>query len=244
MRIRSGTHTASDLAFLNTRLITNLEVSVDSLPPMVHLVASNKQAQIINATNLNGIESRAYKYKSNFTEEGNKDTCTELTRELHTQFNQKGINEITLKLGARVMLIKNLSVEEGLVNGSVGTISKFEVIEPSEPPYPRVKFDNGVNRLIVPVEWELELSSGSETSVSKATQLPLMLCWAITIHKSQSLTLDQAIMDLSGCFCEHQVYVALSRVRGLNGLYLESFDPKKIVVNRKVVEFLSRNEKQ
>ena len=246
MRIRNGTHTTEDLDLLGTRLVKNLKANnkLGSLPPMVHLVASNKQAQIINLTNLNDIKSTAFKYKSNFTEEGNRDVCAELTKELHNQFNQKGINEITLKNGARVMLIKNLSVEEGLVNGSVGTVTKFEFVSgPDENPYPWVKFDNGVERLIAPVEWELELSSGAETNVSKATQLPLMLCWAITIHKSQSLTLDGAIMDLSACFCEHQIYVALSRVRSLDGLYLESFDPKKIVVNEKVKAFLKSIEK-
>jgi len=241
MRIRKGTHTPADIELLNTRLLKNNDIT-SSLPPMVYLVASNKHAQIINTTNLNGIDSKGYKYNSKFIEEGHKDICSELTRELHAQFNQKGINEITLKLGARVMLIKNISVEEGLVNGSVGTITKFEESEHGESPYPRVKFDNGVERLIVPVEWELELGTTGEMSVSKATQLPLMLCWAITIHKSQSLTLDKAMMDLSGCFCEHQVYVALSRVRGLDGLYITSFDKDKIKVNEKVQKFLRNTE--
>lgn len=141
--------------------------------------------------------------------------------------NKKGILNIELKVNARVMLIKNISVEEGLVNGSVGTITHFE------NNIPFVKFDNGIQRLITPVDWELQY----EDSTCKATQIPLMLCWAITHHKSQSLTLEHAILELDDCFCDHQVFVALSRLKTLNGLYLKSFNPYKITVNNNVKKY-------
>lgn len=128
------------------------------------------------------------------------------------------------------MLIKNISVEEGLVNGSVGTVLYFE----NNMPF--VKFDNGIQRIITPVEWELQYKESS----CIVKQLPLMLCWAITHHKSQSLTLDYAILELDDCFCDHQVFVALSRLKTLNGLYLKSFNPSKITVNNKVSEFLNK----
>ncbi len=68
-------------------------------------------------------------------------------------------------------------------------------------------------------------------------QLPLVLAYAITIHKSQSLSLDQACISLSACFCDHQVYVALSRLKTLNGLFLTDFDENQISVNQKVLKF-------
>jgi ATP-dependent DNA helicase PIF1 len=242
-RIRTGVHTKKDIDLLKTRLITNLErtqhetISTTNFSDVVHLVSSNKQAQIINLTNLNGINEVGVEYKAQYIQTGDKEVTDELTSDIRFQFNQKGIDSIHLKRGARVMLIKNLEVEIGLVNGSVGTITKFEEVDGNL--YPFVEFDNGVRHLILPEQWELEYSQNSV----KAIQIPLMLCWAITIHKSQSLTLEKAILDLGDCFCEHQVYVALSRLRSLDGLYLNSLNAKKIMVHQKVLEFLKRTNK-
>lgn len=229
LRIRMGEHTDADVELLRSRMISRVCPSDALLQDAVHLVSSNRQAQAINMNNLNTIDDEIVEYNSAFSENGDKELCVELTRELQSQFELKGINKVRLKKGARVMLIKNLSVEEGLVNGSVGTIDKF-----TSGGYPIVKFDNRVTREILPVEWELEFGD----STSKAVQVPLMLCWAITCHKSQSLTLDKAVMTLGDAFCDHQIYVALSRIRTLEGLYLDTFDPKKITVNEKVKEFL------
>ena len=233
MRIRYGKHTTSDIDTLRSRLISNLTSTPSDLDSFVHLVSSNKQAQIINLTNMTNIDSAPFEYKSTFIEQGNPDISGELTRELQSQFSQKGIVNITLKQGARVMLIKNLSVEDGLVNGSVGTITHFECI--NNIYYPVVQFDNGIKQLVLPTEWELEFDNSS----SKGVQLPLMLCWALTIHKCQSLTLDKAVMDLSHCFCDAQIYVALSRVKSLSGVFLHSFNERKITVNQKVKQYLS-----
>lgn len=232
MRIRDGEQTERDIEMLRGRLITKLTVkpSDKELEDAVHLVTSNKQAQIINLSNLNNLKSKEVRYKSEFVENGDSEVCADLTKDLHNQFEQKGINEICLKKGARVMLLKNINVEEGLVNGSVGTIENFSL-----EGFPVVKFDNGVLREIVPVEWEVEYGDNT----TKAIQVPLMLCWAITCHKSQSLTLDKAVMCLDSAFCDHMIYVALSRMRTLEGLYLESFDPKKITINEKVKKYLS-----
>lgn len=230
-RIRTGVHTKEDMELLKGRLITNLEKKQKELN-MVHLVSSNKQAQIINLTNLNGINEVGIVYKTQYEQTGDKEITDELVSDIRFQFNQKGIDTINLKRGARVMLIKNLDVDIGLVNGSVGTITKFEEVDGNW--YPFVEFDNGVKHLVLPEQWELEYSQ----NCVKAIQIPLMLCWAITIHKSQSLTLENAILDLGDCFCEHQVYVALSRVRSLDGVYLNSLNPKKIMVNQKVLKFL------
>jgi ATP-dependent DNA helicase PIF1 len=233
LRIRKGEQTQNDIETLKKRMLSKLDVKETELERAVYLVASNKRAQVINTTNMNMIKGETYKYESEFEEKGNNEICLELRKELYNQFSQKGINELILKKGARVMLIKNLSVEDGLVNGSVGTIEEFVVSEVNpthKKMYPVVLFDNGIRMTMLPVEFSLEYNEDKCVGV----QIPLMLCWAITVHRSQSLTLDKAVMDLGSAFCEHQVYVALSRVRSLNGLYLESFDPQKIMVNKKV----------
>lgn len=229
-RIRTGNHTKDDMNILNGRLLSKLQIPKNILEKCVYLVSSNKRAGIINITNLNNLQEPSVKYTADFAETGLKEYSTELYKELYSQFRQKGVLEIQLKKNARVMLIKNISVEEGLVNGSVGTILYFE----NNMPF--VKFDNGIQRIITPVEWELQYRDSS----CKVNQLPLMLCWAITHHKSQSLTLDYAILELDDCFCDHQVFVALSRLKTLNGLYLKSFNPSKITINQNVSEFLNK----
>lgn len=229
-RIRTGQHTEVDINTLKSRFLTKLKLSKDDaeIRDAVHLVATNRQAQEINRVNLETIHDTPLKYITTYAENGDPEITKELKKEIQNQFIQKGINETELKKNVRVMLLKNLNVEEGLVNGSVGTVIKFDT------GYPLVKFDNGIERIITPVEWEVELSG----CACKATQLPLMLCWALTVHKSQSITLDKAVLDLGGCFCDHQIYVALSRVRSLSGIYLLSFDASKITVSKKAVDYL------
>lgn len=226
-KIRSGTFDNDDIKLLETRYLKNMNREPAALNNIVHLVTSNKSAQEINIKNLNNIKTPSKTYLVEYTETGDSTISSLLFKELKSQFVQRGIETLVLKQSARVMLIKNLDVERGLVNGSVGTVVKLDS-------FPVVKFDNGVELMITPTEWEIELGNGSV----KAIQLPLMLCWAITIHKSQSLTLDNAVLDLADCFCDHQVFVALSRLRTLEGLYIKSFEPKKITVNKIVKEFL------
>lgn len=221
-RVRHGTHTIDDITLLKSRL----KIQIKGTP--VHLVSSNKSAQIINESNLDKIKEPGVIFKANYIgKNGNTELVELLKKELGFQFKQKGIDILELKKGTRVMLIKNLDVSIGLVNGSLGTIESIKN-------YPTVKFDNGEKLVITPVTWELELDNTFVT----ATQIPLMLAYAITIHRSQSLSLDSAILDLSDCFADAQVYVALSRVRSLDGLYINSFNPSKIKVNAIMKEYM------
>lgn len=145
------------------------------------------------------------------------------------QFIDKNLNTIILKKDLKIMLIRNINVDIGLYNGSIGTIIDFDHITN----YPIIKFDNGITHKISPVKWEYE-SNGFNCSV---TQLPLILSYALTIHKTQGLTLSSAIVDLSRCFCNHQIYVAISRVQSLFGLKLINFNPKKIKINKNASDF-------
>jgi len=226
-RVRYGTFTKDDIEVLNDRIGKH-----PSKTTPIKLLSSNKKANYINTTNLDKIlvseTSTTYKtsYLSNFTEEN--ELFHLLQKELSFQLSQRDMEIIRLAKGARVMLVKNIDVENGLVNGATGIVKDFQW------GFPIVKFDNGHEVLIKETEWELEIDSYKMI----ARQVPLMLAWAITTHKSQSLTFDSAIMDLADCFTDAMVYVALSRVRTLSGLYLSSFDPKKITVNQKTIEFL------
>jgi ATP-dependent DNA helicase PIF1 len=229
MRVRRGVHTDEDIGTLKKRMIKHgADVGEDA----VYLVTSNRKAQAINKINMDKLKGPVVEYLAQFTEYGAAKESDELMKDLQTQFEQKGIMKLELKQGARVMMIKNVSVEEGLVNGSVGTIVDFE------NGLPIVKFDNGIQRAVNYSDWELEVNNAK----AKASQIPLMLCWGITVHKIQSLTLDKAVMDLADCFCDGQVYVALSRMRSIDKLHLKTFDPKKISVCEKTKKFVDEHQ--
>ena len=125
-----------------------------------------------------------------------------------------------LKLNASVMFTKN-NPKEGFVNGTLGDVTGFS----SYNNYPTVKTREGRTILVEPMEWSVEEGGVVRGSIS---QLPLRLAWAITVHKSQGLSLDEAVMDLSQVFEYGQGYVALSRVRSLEGLYLVGMEPPRV----------------
>jgi ATP-dependent DNA helicase PIF1 len=223
-RLRLNELTKEDVEKLNKRKF----LPKDKI--YVNLVTSNKKAQIINDNELNKLRGQSIKFVSQFKSEGtNKDIEDLILKELHFQFKQKGLNELILKKNARVMLVKNLNVEIGLVNGALGTIIDFIGNEKN----PLVKFDNNQEVIIEPSNWEIEI----DDCKGVACQIPLMLAYSLTIHKCQSLTLENAILDLDDCFCDGQIYVAISRLKSINGIFFKSFDDNKITVNKKMKDY-------
>ena len=137
--------------------------------------------------------------------------------------------DLSLKVGAQVMATKQ-NQKKGLVNGSRGVVHEFRrAMDPKtgvESLFPYVRFDNGVNVLITPTSSSQR--GPGRTLVRK--QLPLKLAWALTVHKSQGMTLSRAELMLDGAFDYGQVYVALSRVRSLAGTWLSGADITQRVV--------------
>ena len=141
---------------------------------------------------------------------------------------------LVLKKGAQVMCIVNIDVDGSsgsICNGSQGVVEDFD----SVTGYPIVKFRNGITRLMKPHSWDSELYPNVSV-----LQVPLILAWAITIHKAQGASIELAEIDIgNSVFACGQTYVALSRVVSLDGLYLTSFNYKKIKVSSKVKKFYS-----
>lgn len=139
---------------------------------------------------------------------------------------------VGLKVGAQVMCTVNIDLENKdtpICNGSQGIISHFH----AETGYPVVQFNNGLLKHIRPHSWVSE-----NIPIVSINQIPLILAWAVTIHKIQGATIDLAEIDIgSGIFECGQSYVALSRVTNIDGLFLKSFDPSKIKINLKVLKF-------
>lgn len=149
--------------------------------------------------------------------------------EIDQMINNNNIpNVLELKIGACVMCTRNISVEEnGICNGSQGRIIGFNTL------HPIVQFDNGITMPIEPYHCQ-----SSEYPTLVVSQYPLCLAWATTIHKIQGATLDRAEIDIGLNVFEYgQTYVALSRVKNLDGLYLSNFNPVKIRANPKVIKF-------
>lgn len=230
-RVRMGEQTKQDILLFKKKkemYDTELENLPDGVVP-VHLVVSNNKAKIINTESLKSIKSKEYVYTASFSSKGpDQDIISNLKKELTTQFDIRGLLELRLKVNSRIMLIKNLDTGIGLVNGAVGTVVSLDQRSI------KVKFDNGVTSCVGRIDTELELFENKVT----ATQMPLIMAYAITIHRCISLTLDYAIMDLGDCFCDNQFYTAVSRVKNLDGLLLKSFGVHKIKTNQIMIDFV------
>ena len=135
---------------------------------------------------------------------------------------------LRLKEGALVMAVKN-SPDKRYANGSIGVVTRFE--EGSD--YPVVEFLNGRVVSMQPDTWELRDGDKKRASI---TQIPLRLAWAITVHKSQGMTLDAARIDLRKAFVEGMGYVALSRVKNVRNLYLHGINQMALKVSPEALE--------
>lgn len=135
---------------------------------------------------------------------------------------------LRLKIGAEIMCIKN-NFEKGYVNGSRGKVIGFEI----DSNFPIIKLYNGSTITIAPELWAIEEDGRVKASI---TQFPLRLAWAITIHKSQGMSLDNAEIDLRSTFTYGMGYVALSRVRTLSGIKLIGFTKESLLVDPRILE--------
>jgi ATP-dependent DNA helicase PIF1 len=244
--IRVGTITEEQIAILREKL--NLEPDLERtrgvIPPKLYSV--KRQVDNYNYLTFSELEGEVHEY--NYRPLSNLKTCTEngmpLTKEVldtccklspaAIEYEISSIlslancrEKLSLKVGCSVMLTMNLDLESGLCNGSQGVVIGFTVNG-----NPNVRFASGVFP-ISPIIWQSE-----NYPTIGISMMPLILSWAVTIHKIQGTTLDNAVMDLGNTVFEYgQIYVALSRVKSLEGLFLEGFNPKKIKANPKVIEF-------
>ena len=206
------------------------------------LFPTRVKVENINNTKMSALQSDEKEFKIKYLKDLEMTRAERVTRcdytdkdiQMELEFLANNLiceKEMKLKVGAQVMSIINIQSDRGLdvCNGSQGIITGFCAITGC----PQVKFNNGIEMIMTRNIWQSDKIPGIGVS-----QVPLILAWALTIHKSQGATLDAAEIDVgSGIFECGQTYVALSRVKSLDGLYLTSFDASKIRINRKVKEF-------
>lgn len=163
----------------------------------------------------------------------NKMTATEKEYEMNSLLSSAQCSEhLKLKVGALVMCTANIDMENGICNGSQGII--LELLGTDK--IPKIRFINGTVMTMPLHHWQ-----STEFPCIAIKQYPLQLAWALTIHKIQGATLNMAQIDVGNSIFEYgQTYVAMSRVKSLDGLYLGDFNPKKIKANPKVLHFYKK----
>jgi hypothetical protein len=214
--IRSNTFDEMHFESLSGRIIPQEELPDD----MTRLFSHNANVDTINAKELRKLPGKTRLFV--MAVRGPEALTDALVRGCLSP------ERLELKEGATVMFTKNNS-SAGFVNGTLGTVIGFD----AESKYPIVKTSDGLLITTEPMEWTI--AEGDEV-FAKITQLPLRLAWAMTIHKSQGVSLDRAVMDLSQVFEYGQGYVALSRVRNLSGVHLLGVNARAFQVHPIVSE--------
>lgn len=231
-KIRDNRADSTTLERLNRRADLSL-VKQDEEDTYIRLTTHNHTANRINAERLNALKGEAFTY----------------TASVNGDFPESAFpadGELTLKVGAKVMFVKNDS-QLGYYNGMIGWVTRLEegkvfvkTGDEDVDPNLRVEIEVGC------AEWQrTRYSLAKDGSIVEELegsfeQIPLRLAWAITIHKSQGLTFRRAIIDAAHSFAPGQTYVALSRCRSLDGLVLDSpLPPSAIITDPMVSRFIS-----
>lgn len=201
---------------LSTRINKGL---LENLIP-TKLYTHNADVDAINNAELEKIDKPVCKYI--MTSQGNKEIIELL---------KKGClapAELYIKVGALVMFIKN-NPAKGYINGTLGRVKGIDT-----EGYPIVQTYKGKEIIATPTSWKFE---ENEKILAEINQVPLRLAWAITIHKSQGMSLDAAEIDLSKTFAYGMGYVALSRVKSLEGIRLIGMNATAFMVDNDVAKF-------
>jgi tRNA uridine 5-carbamoylmethylation protein Kti12 len=218
-KVRENRVDSSVLSRLNKRYIPDFDADSDG--GYITLTTHNQQAQMLNDSKLEKLPANPRSFKATVRDE-------------FPEFSYPAASELILKKDAQVMFVKNdISHDKLFFNGKIGKVIAFddELIEVKCP-------GDDFSIRVEPAEWQNmkytldeETKEIVETVIGTFTQYPLRLAWAVTIHKSQGLTFDRAIIDASAAFAHGQVYVALSRCRTLKGLVLSSMIGQRSIID-------------
>jgi len=231
--IREYKADAHTLAQLNSRYIPNFQPPSDG--DYIRLTTHNAPANRINESELEALPSKAYTFRA--TIEGD-----------FPEFSYPADERLTLKVGAQVMFVKNdSSGQNRYFNGLIASVEKLDT------DYIKVRPRNGDEAFVLDREqWSnskytlnAKTKEITEEVEGTFTQYPLRLAWAITIHKSQGLTFEHAIIDVSRSFAHGQAYVALSRCRSLEGMVLSKpLTTKAIIGDATIDSYVEEDERR
>ena len=229
--IRTDTLSETSSILLNKRY--QPDFSPNENEGYIFLTTHNHKAERVNTTELEKLAGKSLIYSAK-------------TEGKFPEFSFPNKEQLELKIGAQVMFIKNdKSADKRYFNGKIGKVIHFdkdEVVVKSP--------DDDFNIIVTPEVWEninysidAETKAITENRIGSYTQIPLRLAWALTIHKSQGLTFEKAIIDAEGAFAHGQTYVALSRCKSLEGLVLKSkINANQIINDSNVTSFTKEGE--
>lgn len=192
------------------------------------LCSHTVDSDLINQSKLNNLKGEERVFEA-------QDSDSAHTKQLDSQVLAPTL--LTLKIGAQVMLLKNINVADGLVNGARGVVIGYS----NTGGLPIVKFKNNKEYVTKPEKWIVKTPTGA---LLTRKQVPLKLAWAFSIHKSQGLTLDCVEMSLSKVFEAGQAYVALSRAQSLQSIRILDFNAKQVWANPDVLRFYKMFRRQ
>jgi hypothetical protein len=229
-QVRNNHLPAGTLDTLNRRYQEDIATDPQKTKGYITLCTHNNRVDSINSTRLGELRTETKVFKADVEGE-------------FPEYSYPTAASLELKVGAQVMFVRNdISPEKLYFNGKIGKVTRIS------PGKINVKCPEDAQEITVePSTWEnMEYSVDPETQdivenkVGSFNQIPLKLAWAITIHKSQGLTFDKAIIDAEAAFAHGQVYVALSRCRSLDGLILSSLlSPKAVRIDSVILQFVN-----
>lgn len=232
-QVRNNTLTPESLQLLNSRVVVHNQLPI---PPkganfQITLSTHNNKVDAINQREMDLLDGKVYSYQATV-----KDTFPE------SMFPME--QTLSLKVGARVMFVKNDSSQEKLYyNGKLGVVTSLSkdainvicedgtVVDVHKETWENIRYTSEMGSDMVESE-----------VIGSFTHYPLRLAWAITIHKAQGLTFDRVVIDAADAFAAGQVYVALSRCRSLNGVVLHTPIPNKALTNAREVLYFTKNQ--
>lgn len=211
---------ANDLRRRHAEALIKRQQPFDPFEEVTEIHTTNVDVDVINQKRLAALDGTEHRFQ--MVTSGKTNYVDTLKRSCLAH------EELALKRGALVMCVRN-NPEKKYVNGSLGIVTGFE----NATDYPIVELKNGRVVTLAPETWELRDGDKKRASL---VQVPLRLAWAITVHKSQGMTLDAARIDLRKAFVEGMGYVALSRVRGLDTLSLAGINQMALKVSPEALE--------
>ncbi len=214
-QIRENKVSEKTIELLKTRFNKDPEYGKE----FTRLYTHNIDVDVINKKHLGLLDGEAKSYK--MVSKGSNNLAETLKKSCLSP------DVLELKVGARVMFTKN-HLEGGYVNGTLGIVKEFNSFGD-----PIVETNGGMTFNVVSQSWKIEEEGKVKAEI---VQIPLRLAWAITVHKSQGMSLDAMELDLSKSFVKGMGYVALSRVRTLGGMKLLGFNDMSLEVDREVLE--------